>query len=254
MQFQEEKDKILIIDFGSQVTKLIARRIRELKVFSEIITPNDVINLQNFKNIKGIILSGGPSTVTSKKFQKIPKKIFEKKIPILGICYGLQLIAKIFGGNIKPSNKTREFGRTYLFKVRSSLLTKNFLNTKKLVWMSHEDAIVKLPKNFKTIASTKASKFTIIEDSKNKIFGVQFHPEVTHTENGKQIFKNFLFSICKIKKSWNVKSQKKRLIEEIKKRVKKDSVICALSGGVDSSVVALLINKAIKKKTYLCDG
>ena len=248
MQFQEEKDKILIIDFGSQVTKLIARRIRELKVFSEIITPNDVINLQNFKNIKGIILSGGPSTVTSKKFQKIPKKIFEKKIPILGICYGLQLIAKIFGGNIKPSNKTREFGRTYLFKARSSLLTKNFLNTKKLVWMSHEDAIVKLPKNFKTIASTKASKFTIIEDSKNKIFGVQFHPEVTHTENGKQIFKNFLFSICKIKKSWNVKSQKKRLIEEIKKRVKKDSVICALSGGVDSSVVALLINKAIKKK------
>ena len=248
MQFQEEKDKILIIDFGSQVTKLIARRIRELKVFSEIITPNDVINLQNFKNIKGIILSGGPSTVTSKKFQKIPKKIFEKKIPILGICYGLQLIAKIFGGNIKPSNKTREFGRTYLFKVRSSLLTKNFLNTKKLVWMSHEDAIVKLPKYFKTIASTKASKFTIIENSKNKIFGVQFHPEVTHTENGKQIFKNFLFSICKIKKSWNVKSQKKRLIEEIKKRVKKDSVICALSGGVDSSVVALLINKAIKKK------
>ena len=248
MQFQKNKDKILIIDFGSQVTKLIARRIRELSVYSEIITPSDAINLQNFKNIKGIILSGGPSTVTSKKFQSIPKKIFKKKIPILGICYGLQLIAKIFGGKVKPSNKTREFGRAYLFKVRSSLLTKNFLNTKKLVWMSHEDAVVKLPKSFKTIASTKNSKLTIIENTNNQIFGVQFHPEVTHTENGKQIFKNFLFSICKIKKSWNVQSQKKRLIKEIKKTVKKDSVICALSGGVDSSVVALLVNKAIKKK------
>ena len=247
MQFQKNKDKILIIDFGSQVTKLIARRIRELSVYSEIITPSEAINLQNFKNIKGIILSGGPSTVTSKKFQSIPKKIFKKKIPILGICYGLQLIAKIFGGKVKPSNKTREFGRAYLFKVRSSLLTKNFLNTKKLVWMSHEDAVVKLPKSFKTIASTKNSKLTIIENTNNQIFGVQFHPEVTHTENGKQIFKNFLFSICKIKKSWNVQSQKKRLIKEIKKTVKKDSVICALSGGVDSSVVALLVNKAIKK-------
>ena len=113
--------------------------------------------------------------------------------------------------------------------------------------MSHEDAVVKLPKKFKTIASTIDSKFTIIENSFDKIYGVQFHPEVTHTENGIQIFKKFLFLICKIKKSWNIKSQKRRLINEIKKTVKKDKVICALSGGVDSSVAALLINKAIKK-------
>ena len=113
--------------------------------------------------------------------------------------------------------------------------------------MSHEDAVVKLPKKFKIIASTKDSKLTIIENAKNKIYGVQFHPEVTHTDNGKQIFKNFLFTICKIKKKWSVKSQKKRLIDEIKKKVKKNKVICALSGGVDSSVVALLVNKAIKK-------
>ena len=247
MQFQNEKDKILIIDFGSQVTKLIARRIRELGVYSEVVTPLDLFRIKNFNKIKGIIFSGGPSTVTSKKFQSVPKKIFEKKIPILGICYGLQLIAKLFGGKIKPSKKRREFGRAILFKKRNSLLTKNFLNIKKSVWVSHEDAVVKLPKNFKVIASTKDSKLTIIENTQNKIYGVQFHPEVTHTENGKNLFKNFLFSICKIKKNWSVYSQKKKLINQVRKVVKDDKVLCALSGGVDSSVVALLINKAIKK-------
>ena len=246
MQFYE-KDKVIIIDFGSQVTKLIARRVRDLGVYSEIITPRKLSKYIKYSNVKGIILSGGPSTVTSKKYQSIPKEIFKKKIPILGICYGLQLITKIFGGKIKPSKKSREFGRAYLFKKKESPLIKNFLNSKKSVWMSHEDAVVKMPKNFKVIASTKDSKLTIIENPENKIYGVQFHPEVTHTENGKEIFKNFLFSICKIKKSWNIISQKKKLIEEIKKEVKNDKVICALSGGVDSSVVALLINKAIKK-------
>ncbi len=247
MQFHSKKDKVLIIDFGSQVTKLIARRVRDLGVYSEIITPKELKTLKIYSNIKGLILSGGPSTVTNNKFQSVPKEIFEKKIPILGICYGLQLIAKLFGGKIKQSKKKREFGRALLFKKKSSLLTKKFLNNKTIVWMSHEDAVVKLPKNFKVIASTKNSKLTIIENKENKIYGVQFHPEVTHTNNGLQIFRNFLFSICKIRKSWNIKSQKQRLINEIKNTVKKDKVICALSGGVDSSVVALLINKAIKK-------
>ena len=126
MQFQNEKDKILIIDFGSQVTKLIARRIRELGVYSEIVTPLDLFKIKNFNKIKGIIFSGGPSTVTSKKFQSVPKKIFEKKIPILGICYGLQLIAKLFGGKIKPSKKRREFGRAILFKKKIHYLPKTF--------------------------------------------------------------------------------------------------------------------------------
>ena len=201
MQFHNEKEKIVIIDFGSQVTKLIARRIRELGVYSEIITPKDLSKLKKHDTIKGLIFSGGPSTVTGKKFQKVPKSIYLRKIPILGICYGLQLIAKMFGGKIKPSKNRREFGRADLYKKQSSLLTKNFLNMKRTVWMSHEDAVVKLPKNFKTIASTKDSKLTIIENSKEKIYGVQFHPEVTHTENGRQIFKNFAFSICKIKKN-----------------------------------------------------
>ncbi len=247
MQFQYEKEKVLIVDFGSQVTKLIARRIRELGVFSEIITPKELIKIKDYHSIKGFILSGGPSTVTNSRFQSVPKAIFEKKIPVLGICYGLQLIAKLFGGKIKSSKKRREFGRAFLFKKKSSLLTKKYLITKRSVWMSHQDAVVKLPKNFKSIASTQNSKLTIIEHSKKKIYGVQFHPEVTHTDNGKQIFKNFLFLICKIKKKWNISSQKKKLIKRIKNRVKKDKVICALSGGVDSSVAALLINKAIKK-------
>ena len=201
MQFHKDKDKVIIIDFGSQVTKLIARRVRDLGVYSEIIPPNNFIKLKKFENIKGIILSGGPSTVTKNKFQTIPKDIFKKKIPILGICYGLQLIAKLFGGKIKPSKKTREFGRAFLVKKNSSILTKNFLDKPKSVWMSHEDAVVKLPKKFRIVASTKDSRLTIIENKKNKIYGVQFHPEVTHTENGLQIFKNFLFSICKTKKN-----------------------------------------------------
>jgi len=249
MIYLGDKKKIIIIDFGSQVTKLIARRVRDLGVYSEIISPKEVLKLNDYKKIKGIILSGGPSTVTKSKFQNVSKEIFKKKIPILGICYGLQLISKLFGGKIKPSRRKREFGRTFLHENRKSLLTTNYFNSKKkkVVWMSHEDAVVKIPKNFKIIASTKESKLTIIENTKAKIYGVQFHPEVTHTDSGKQIFKNFLFKICKIKKTWSVKSQKKRLIDEIRKTVKNDKVICALSGGVDSSVVALLINKAIKK-------
>ena len=247
MQFHKEREKILIIDFGSQVTKLIGRNVRELGVYSEIITPRDLYRIKKFHLIKGIILSGGPSSVTSKNYQTISKKIFEKNIPILGICYGLQLIAKLFGGKIKPSKGTREFGRAHLIKKKNSQLTKNFFTKKTTVWMSHEDAVVKLPKSFRIIASTKNSKLTIIENTQKKIYGVQFHPEVTHTDNGKQIFKNFIFFICKSKKNWNVNSQKLRLINELRLKIKKDKVICALSGGVDSSVAALLINKAIKK-------
>ena len=248
MELHNQREKIIIIDFGSQVTKLIARRIRDLGVFSEIITVKDLKNIKDFRNIKGIVLSGGPSTVTKNKFPKIPKKIFEKKIPILGICYGLQLISKIFGGNIKTIKKKREFGRAILIKKKNSLLFKNFFNGKpKSVWMSHQDVVIKLPRNFAAIASTKNSRFTAIENVNNKIYATQFHPEITHTDNGKKLFNNFLFLICKIKKRRIIKSEKNRLIAEIRSVVKNDRVICALSGGVDSSVVALLISKAIKK-------
>ena len=247
MQFHISRENVIIIDFGSQVTKLIARRVRELGVFCEILNPKDFKKIENFNNIKGIILSGGPSSVTKKSFQSIPKSIFKKKIPILGICYGLQLIAKLHGGKIKSSKKKREFGRASIFEKKGSVLTRGFFSKNCAVWMSHEDAVFRIPKNFKAVAYTKSSKLTIIENTKDKIYGVQFHPEVTHTNNGKKIFKNFLFSICKIKRNWSVISQKYKLINEVRSIVKKDKVICALSGGVDSSVVALLVNKAIKK-------
>ena len=168
MQFHNVKEKVLIIDFGSQVTKLIARRVRDLGIFSEIITPKEIKRVKDFKSIKGIILSGGPSTVTKEKFERVPIEIFSKKIPILGICYGLQLIAKLYGGKIKSSKRKREFGSAFIFKKRNSELIKNFFENKSSVWMSHEDAVVKLPKNFQVVAYTKDSRLTIIENKKKK--------------------------------------------------------------------------------------
>ena len=243
------KDKIIIIDFGSQVTKLIARRIRELNVYSEILTIRKINKKTNFEHVKGIILSGGPSTVTKKSFPKIPNSVFNLNIPILGICYGLQLIVKQFGGRVKTNIKKREFGRANLINKKKSLLTKGFFKKSKCsVWMSHQDSVHRLPKNFVKIASTKHSAMTIIENSNKKIYGIQFHPEVTHTENGTLILKNFVLNVCNAKKQWKLESEKSRIIREIKNTVKKDRVICALSGGVDSSVVALLVHKAIDKR------
>tara|TARA_B110000285_G_scaffold234717_1_gene312691 strand:- start:1316 stop:2875 length:1560 start_codon:yes stop_codon:yes gene_type:complete len=244
------KDKIFIIDFGSQVTKLIARRIREHSIFCEILTLND-LKKNEFQNVKGIILSGGPATVTKKSFPKIPNRIFNLNIPILGICYGLQLIAKQFKGKVKSNIRKREFGRAILIQKKNSLLTKNFFKkNKSTVWMSHQDSVSILPVGFSKVASTNQSEMTIIENKKKKIYGIQFHPEVTHTQNGNIILKNFIFDICRTKKQWKIESEKKRIIKEIKKIVKKDKVICALSGGVDSSVVALLIHKAIGKNLH----
>ena len=248
MSLQKEIKKIVIIDFGSQITKLIARRIRDLGVYSEIVTLKNFIKLKNFENIKGLIFSGGPATVTKKNFPNLPHDIFQKKIPILGICYGLQLITKTFKGLVSSGTKKREFGRALLLKKKNSKLTKNFFfNNKSFVWMSHQDVVTKLPKHFKQVAATKESRFTIIENEKEKIYGIQFHPEVTHTQNGKILIKNFIFSICKAKKNWKIQNEKKRIIKNLKDKIKNDKVICALSGGVDSSVVALLINIAIKK-------
>ena len=242
------KDKIVVIDFGSQVTKLIARRIREFSVLSEVLTLKDLKKKNIFSNVKGIILSGGPSTVTKSSFPKIPKEIFNLNIPILGICYGLQLIAKHFKGKVKSNITKREFGRAILIKKKNSILTKDFFNrNKSIVWMSHQDSVNRLPKGFSKVASTSESSMTIIENKNKKIYGIQFHPEVTHTNKGNIIFKNFIFKICNVKKQWKLDFEKKRIIKEIKQVVKKDKVICALSGGVDSSVVALLTHKAIGK-------
>ena len=249
MSLNNNLSKILIIDFGSQFTQLIARRVRELGVFSEIVSHKKIKITQITKdNIAGIILSGGPLNVYENDKFKFDKKILKLEIPILGICFGHQILSKLLGGKVKKS-KHREFGLATINKVSNSILTKNFFNKNNTsdVWMSHADQVSKMPKNFKVIASTKNSKLTIIENIKDNFYGVQFHPEVTHTDKGKILLRNFVFHICKIKKNWSSKDQKLKLINEIKEQVGNNKVICGLSGGVDSSVVAQLLSKAIGK-------
>ena len=249
MSLSNSLSKILIIDFGSQFTQLIARRIREFGVFSEIISHKKInINKIIKKNIAGIILSGGPLNVYQNDKFKFDKKILKLGVPILGICFGHQILSKELGGIVKKS-KHREFGLATIEKVSNSTLTKNFFSDRNIsnVWMSHADQVSKMPKYFKVVASTKNSKLTIIENSKDKYYGVQFHPEVTHTKKGKILLRNFLFLICKVKKNWSSKDQKLKLIKDIKEQVGDNKVICGLSGGVDSSVVAQLLSKAIGK-------
>ena len=249
MSLSNNLSKILIIDFGSQFTQLIARRVRELGVFSEIVSHKKINITQITKeNIAGIILSGGPLNVYENDKFRFDKKILKLGVPILGICFGHQILSKLLGGKVKKS-KHREFGLATISKVSNSILTKNFFSKNKTsnVWMSHADQVSKIPRNFKVIASTKNSKLTIIENTKDNFYGVQFHPEVTHTDKGKILLRNFVFLICKIKKNWSSKDQKLKLIKEIKEQVGTNKVICGLSGGVDSSVVAQLLSKAIGK-------
>jgi len=251
MSLDSSLDKILIIDFGSQFTQLIARRIRELGVFSEIVSHKRINNKDINNTIKGIILSGGPLNVYEINKYSFDKKIIQNGLPILGICFGHQILSKLNGGKVKQS-KHREFGLANIYKIKESILTKNFFKNRNInkVWMSHADQVSKLPKNFKVVASSQNSKFAIIENKTKNFFGVQFHPEVTHTQNGKKLISNFIFLICKIKRNWSSKDQKIKLIKDIRNQVGDSKVICALSGGVDSSVVAQLLNRAIGKKLF----
>ena len=251
MSLDQSLNRVLIIDFGSQFTQLIARRIRELGVFSEIVSHKKVKNNNIDQSVKGIILSGGPLNVYEIKKYSFDKKIIENQIPVLGICFGHQILSKLNGGRVKQS-KNREFGLANIYKKKESLLIKDLFIRRKIikVWMSHADQVSKLPKNFNIVASSQNSKFAIVENKLKKFYGVQFHPEVTHTENGKKLLANFIFLICKIKKNWSPRDQKLKLINDIKTQVGNKKVICALSGGVDSSVVAQLLNKAIGKKLY----
>jgi len=248
MSLKDNLQKILIIDFGSQFTQLIARRIRELGVYSEIINHKKISKISNYTKIKGLILSGGPLNVYESKKIKFNNNLFKIKIPILGICFGHQLLSKNLGGKVKQA-KQREFGLVKIKKINSSILTKNFFSKKKTsnVWMSHADEVIKIPNGFKVIAKSESAKYCIVEDKINNFYGIQFHPEVTHTDNGIVLLKNFIFNICKSKRNWTSKNQKNALIKIVKNQIGKFKVICALSGGVDSSVVAKLIYNAVGK-------
>jgi len=235
------ESKILILDFGSQYTQLIARRVREERVYSEIRPYNILIDEIKTFNPKGIIFSGGPSSVYDTDAPICDKKILELDIPILGICYGMQLIAYLMGGEVEKAEK-REFGRAEMTIKDQSDLFKG-LPEKISVWMSHSDKILKPPYGFEILASTENSPYAAIK--RDKIYGIQFHPEVVHTPMGKEIIRNFLFNICDCEANWTMESFIEKSLSEIKEKVKNEKVICALSGGVDSSVTALLIHKAV---------
>lgn len=238
-------ETILILDFGSQYTQLIARRIREQNVYCEI-HPH-TFSLEEIKKLNplGIIFSGGPMSVYDEGAPKISQEIFNLKIPILGICYGLQLIALNNEGKVEPAVK-REYGKAELIVKEDSKLLENVSNNS-IVWMSHGDYITGLPGEFQTIAGTENSPICAIANENDKIYGVQFHPEVIHTQEGKKIIRNYLFKICGCTGNWTPENFISSSIDEIKEKIGSKKAICALSGGVDSSVAAILVDQAIGK-------
>ena len=237
---------ILIIDFGSQYNQLIARRVRENHVYCQIEPPN--ISIASIKAMKpeGMILSGGPASIYSSGAPRVDKEIFSLEIPILGICYGLQYMIDSLGGKVIGSEK-REYGFAELRIRKQDNLLKG-VPKRTQCWMSHGDSIGSLPKGFVITASTANSRVAATEDSRRQFYGLQFHPEVVHTKEGKKMLVNFLFDICRCKKSWSMKSFAAQAIKEIRNQVGKEKVILGLSGGVDSSVAAVLLHRAVGKK------
>lgn len=241
-------ETILILDFGSQYTQLIARKIRELGVFAEIHPFNISLNAIKTKKPKAIILSGGPSSVYSEGSPFPEYDIFELGIPILGICYGLQLIAHFFGGKVDKAVK-REYGKSTLNLVETNDPLFTGISESSIVWMSHGDHLERIPPNFKILAESENS-IAVICSQNGLIYGVQFHPEVEHTEFGKRFLYNFLKYIAKCKFDWNTKSFVENATHKIRKLVRNSNVILALSGGVDSTVAAVLLHKAIGNQLY----
>lgn len=236
-------EKILVLDFGSQYTQLIARRIREAKVYSEIMPFNVTIEKIRKFRPKGIVLSGGPSSVYQEGAPVCTKKVFELGVPVLGICYGMQLMTHLFGGKVAKAVK-REYGKAELFVDDKSGILKG-LGKDTVVWMSHGDKIDVMPEGFKAIGHTSNAPVAAMGNPEKKFYGLQFHPEVVHTPKGVQILQNFVYDIAGCSPSWTMKSFMDFSIGNIKKTVGKGKVICGLSGGVDSTVVATLVSRAI---------
>ncbi|MDR2456935.1 MAG: glutamine-hydrolyzing GMP synthase [Clostridiales Family XIII bacterium] len=232
-------EKILVVDFGGQYNQLIARKVRELGVYSEVVSYKNILKSVKTNGLpKGFILTGGGDSVYKKRAPKLKKEIFALDIPILGICYGMHILADALGGKVEPAQKS-EYGKIEVFP------------RKNICWMSHTDNVVKLPKGFKKTEWTKTCKIAAMENTGKNIYAVQYHPEVHHTPFGQEFLGNFVFNICHCKGDWTMKNFEKKIIEEIKKEVGNAKVLCALSGGVDSSVAAALVHKAIGKN-LLC--
>ncbi|HNX58341.1 MAG TPA: glutamine-hydrolyzing GMP synthase, partial [Spirochaetota bacterium] len=240
--------KVLILDFGSQYTQLIARRIRELEVYAEIIPYFHSIEDIRKENPSAIILSGGPSSIYDEGAPRCAKEIFDLGVPVLGICYGLYLVVDAYGGKAEGSTH-KEYGRAVIDIKTESPLFKG-LGPKETVWMSHGDRVTKLPDGFELVASSENAALAAVQNVEKRVYGIQFHPEVFHSEHGKEVLSNFLFNICKLEKNWNMKSFVEHAVESIRKEVGDGTVLLGLSGGVDSTVTAVLLKKAIGDRLY----
>ncbi len=239
-------DKILVLDFGGQYNQLIARRVRSLSVYSEIKNYNKITAEEIKENgYKGIIFTGGPNSVYNPDSPHFSKDILSLGIPILGICYGHQLLAYLAGGTIASSDNNSEYGKTILFIKESTLL--KGIKEESVCWMSHTDYVKELPEGFKITAYTNNCSCAAMEDVSRNLYGVQFHPEVTHTEYGQQVLRNFIFNICKCESNWKMDDFVKQTVEKYKRELAGKKVLLGLSGGLDSSVVALLLHNAIGK-------
>jgi len=236
------QEKILILDFGSQYTQLIGRKIRELNVYCEIHPFNNYPEID--ESVKGVVLSGSPFSVRDKDAPKPDLSKLKGKIPVLGICYGAQYLAHFYGGEVAPSN-TREYGRANLGFIESNCILFNNINLHTQVWMSHGDTIVKLPKDYKVVASTEDVNYAAFKIDNEKTWAIQFHPEVYHTTEGIQLLKNFVSDICACAQNWTPDSFVETTVNELKQKLQNDKVVLGLSGGVDSSVAGVLLNKAI---------
>jgi GMP synthase (glutamine-hydrolysing) len=243
-------DKILIFDFGSQYTQLIARRIRELNVYCEIIPYNAEINKNISKDVKGIILSGSPFSVLQENALQFPllEVMAQHQIPILGVCYGAQYIAWLMKGKVEKSAK-REYGRANLIINNNTNLLKDISHNSQ-IWMSHGDSILELPSDFELLASTDEIPIAAFKLKEKEIYGIQFHPEVTHSLEGLQIIQNFVVEICACKQDWSAESFIEESVQNLKTIIGTENVVLGLSGGVDSSVAALLLHKAIGKQLF----
>jgi GMP synthase (glutamine-hydrolysing) len=244
----KREEAIVILNFGSQYTQLIARRIRENKVFCEILPFHQDPETYKHRNLKGIVLSGGPSSVFDQNAPFCTAEVFELGVPVLGICYGLQLIGKLFGGKVERSQK-REYGKATIRIDRDQDIFRE-VKDNTVIWMSHGDHLAGLPRGFEVLAHTENIPFAAIGNDDLRIYGLQFHPEVAHTEEGNRILQNFLFRTCQCKGSWTTESFIDTTVSRIREQVKDGKVIVGLSGGVDSSVCAVMIGKAVGQQLH----
>lgn len=242
---QIENEKIVIVDFGGQYNQLIARRVREANVYSEVVSWRTPIEKIKEKNPKGIIFTGGPNSVYADKAPTLSKEIFELGIPVLGICYGMQLMSHLLGGSVKAADQ-REYGKIVLNLETPSTLFEKVENGS-ICWMSHFDYVEKAPEGFDIIATTENCPVAAMQNVEKGLYGIQFHGEVEHTPFGRQMIANFLFNVCKCSGNWNMGDFSKEKIVQIKELVGDSKVLCGLSGGVDSSVAALMVHQAIGK-------